>query len=168
MDMRTQLKANGFTKTLAAAVFGGLLVAASALLVAQAGPRGHGHGFGGHHMQRMMDEVGVSDLQREQITAVIDASKPQFKTLFKSMREGRKALKDVDPLNADYDSTVANQAEALAGVTREMVTLRAQVRKDIWQILDAEQRVKAEALKQERRERWREKRKDWKERKGQS
>lgn len=166
--MQTQRNSNGLMKILAAALFGGLLLAASALIVAQAGPRGHGHGFSGYHMQRVMDEVGVDDTQREQITAVIDAGKPQFKDLFKRMHEGRKILKDADPLAADYEATVAQQAENMAGVTREMVTLRAQLRQDIWAILDAEQRVKAEAVMEERRERWREKWRQWKDRKDKS
>lgn len=153
--MQTQSKGKGFMKTLIAAVFGGLMVAGATLAVSQAGPhhRGGHHGFGGKHMQRMMDEVGVNDLQREQITAAIDASKPQFKALFKQMRDSRKVLKSVDPLAADYDSTVAAQAETLATNTRDRVMLRAQLRQDIWQILDAEQRAKAEALQQEHRER---------------
>lgn len=134
-----------------------LLVAGGFMAVAQAGPKGHGHGFDGKHMQRMMDAVGVDDTQRAQITSIIEAKKPEFKSLFKRMRDSRKSLKGQDPLSAGFDNAVAIQAESLAATTREMVILRAQMRKDIWQVLNEEQRLKASELMEKKRERRREK-----------
>ncbi|GEM_PF-3027553 len=143
-------------------VLGAVLLAIFYMGSAQSHGKGfdgkRGHGGMQARMEKMMDEVGVSDEQRTQIRDVMERQHEKFKDVHLQMRTARKSLHQLDPLDGGYDAEVQRLAGEVAENSRQMTVLMADGRKQVWQILNEEQRAKAEQLKEDRRQKFRERR----------
>lgn len=142
-----------------------LMLTMATALFAMGAAHSHDKGPGGKRgggiearVEHMMDKVGASDEQRTQIRAVMDGQRDKFREVHDRMRSARKALHELDPLQSGYDGEVQRLAGEIGQASSDMTVLMADGRKQIWQVLNEEQRAKAAKLKDERREKFRERR----------
>ena len=144
------------TKTMTVAVLAACMVSAPAF-----SRPGHGgpHGIEGllhlsHHLERVAEELNVTDEQRDSIRAIIDAARPQFQEVGDSLRANRELIRTVSSPDAYDTEAVAILADEQGALVSQMVVLGAQTKVDVLSILTAEQREQLEDLREERGGRW--------------
>ena len=152
-----------------AAVSVAALVAASAFAAGpeRGGPPRDGrHGgmhMGGMHMdgmgmhprmlERMADELGLSDAQRQTIRGLYESARPAMQANREQLRQSAAQLRDVEPGSKDYQSTVERASRTAGELASRAVSDAAQLRAQVWAVLTPEQRVKAKQMRETMRER---------------
>ena len=133
-----------------------------AVAVAWAGPGGPGpRGAMGEEMLfRMLDRLDLSPEQRATVEGIVDSYRPRMKALREAVRENRKSLANSSPDDADYASVVAEASQAAATNAGELVNLSAALRGEVHAVLTEEQRAEARQLREEFRERVKQRRQD--------
>lgn len=123
------------------------------------GPRMGGHrmrggpGMRGERMMRMVRELGLTPEQRTQVRGLMEAAQPKMQELRGQIRAQDQKLRDADPNAKGYDAAVASSAKRVGELSAQLVQQRAQLRKQVWQVLTPEQRAKAEAKRAEAKKR---------------
>lgn len=117
------------------------LLAGAGVTLAQGPDHGHGHFHRGPHMGRMLDSINATDAQRDRIKAIMDSNKAQAKADFRQIAETRRALRDLDPTDSNYNSDVARLADQLAQATRQATVDKAAIRAQVEAVLTPEQRA---------------------------
>jgi len=115
------------------------------------GPGAHGHRGGiAARLMRVADEIGLTQDQKDEIRAILEANKPQAQALRTDMRSTLKALDEAIEGGADNDTIaeLAIEAHALRGEARE---LKQAVRKEIGAVLTPEQKAQLKEMRAERR-----------------
>jgi Spy/CpxP family protein refolding chaperone len=95
----------------------------------------------------MLDpQIGLTEAQRDQIKAIGDSHKDEWKALADRERASRDAVNDA--INADtVDDGVIRQKSADASfVDADMAVARAHARAEVFQILTAEQKTKVKEM----------------------
>ncbi|MFO1428143.1 MAG: Spy/CpxP family protein refolding chaperone [Steroidobacteraceae bacterium] len=123
------------------------------------GPPGMGMGMG--MMGRGMNEhfaqvLGLSDAQRQKIRAAYEAARPGMQQLRERARQNAEKLRSAKPGDKNYDSVVAEVARSAGEIASQMVRDGAKLRAQVWSELTPEQRIKAEALRDDMRLRMKE------------
>ena len=139
------------------------LIAASALVLAISGSA---LAAGGHHAKgaeiipkRAMKQLSLTDQQKDQVKAIIEAAKQQFDGEKGTRKQARQQLEALTNTSASFDETKARELIAQqqqAHMERQIAHLKA--KHDIWNILTDEQKAKLEELKENHKERMQEKR----------
>lgn len=109
------------------------------------GHRGHGDMLGG--MVRVLRRLDLSSEQRDQVHAILDAARPQFKTHADAMRAGREQLRELSPAKFD-EAAVRAIAQNQAKEMTEMIVLSQKVRSQIYAVLTPEQQSKLAEMRQ--------------------
>lgn len=124
------------------------------------GPRmpGRGmHGPGGHRgpdrMMRMARELGFTPEQRTKLRGLMDAARPRMDELRSQIRAQRTKLREADPDAKGYDALVASTSKRIGELTAQREQQRAQLQRQVWQLLTPEQRTKAGSMKAEAKKR---------------
>ena len=144
-----------------------LAIAAS---TASAGPhRGHGGPHGGpgdgmgmgmgmgmlfhvaRHIERVADELGVTDAQRDEIRSILDGAREQARPMADALRDNRQALMDASAPESYDDALVAQLADAQGDLISQMIVLKSRTRANVLTVLTPEQRTQLEAMREERR-----------------
>lgn len=128
------------------------------------GPGGPGPGMN-PGLGRMARELGITDVQREQIKAVMEQHRTEFQVIQERARTARSALHAAVTADVVDEGLVREKSAALAAVQADRAILGARVRSEVFNLLTPEQQAKAKELRaqaeqrqQERRERMRERR----------
>ncbi|TLS67203.1 periplasmic heavy metal sensor [Mariprofundus erugo] len=130
----------------------GLIVAISAVAallcanVAYACPPGGPDG-NGPYMQRMADELKLTDQQRQQFDKIHNDSREEGKSMHEAMRMNHDAMRKLDPAASDYHKRLAALAEEKGELVKQMTIHRGEVRARMHAILTPEQRKIAAELK---------------------
>jgi periplasmic protein CpxP/Spy len=160
MNIRT-LKITGIAAIALAAV-----VAGSAIIVAQGGPR-HWGGFGrgwGHGME--FRQLGLTAEQRAQMQSIRERHQAELRELSEKRRAAFKAQQDaVEAVPAD-EATIRAKASELASVESDFAVLRSRIHTELFQVLTPEQQAKAKELRAEREKRRAERAERFKARRG--
>jgi Spy/CpxP family protein refolding chaperone len=121
------------------------------------GPMGGGPDF---HMfgQRMAEHLDLDEQQRSDIQVIRESYQGEFETLRQAMRDNREALHDAAESGSDQD--VQRLAEAQGEYMAQTIVLGIRMRGEIDSVLTEEQRQAAK----DHMERFRERRKEFKER----
>ena len=144
-------------------------VAAAGTVQANPFHKGQGDGFRGgpmngptevdrvlqlaHRLERVAEQIGLSEEQRDAIHAVVDEARPQLRDLGGEMRANRDELREASsPENYD-PGAVSALATAQGELIARGIVLGAQVRFDVLAVLTPDQREQLEALRGERRRR---------------
>jgi len=106
---------------------------------------------GEHGMQRMADELKLSDQQRQQFKSIHSEGRDAGKAMHEAMRLNRDALQKLDPDAKDYSRQVGRLAEEKGELVKQMVIERSKERARIHAMLTPEQREKAAAFKRDSR-----------------
>lgn len=111
--------------------------------------------------------LNLSDTQREQIKAVMDAHKGEFDAQMQKAGPARKALNDAVMSESFNEATVRQKAADLATAEADGAVLRAKVFSEVWALLTPEQQTKARELKAQTAQRIGERREQFEQRRGQ-
>lgn len=123
---------------------------------------------GGHHrehnpekrMEKMLDAVDASAEQRAAIHGVLEAQKPNRQALREQSREVHKQARTLDPLSGDYLQQVEVIAQRKGELSAEHFRQRALLRQQVAMNLTETQRAKLAEMKEQRRQRYEEKRRE--------
>ena len=125
----------------------------------------HGHGpgmdsmfggFGPGGINRMGDQLGLSSEQRQSIKGIMDAARPQMQTLHESMRTNAEKLRSVQPDDANYATVVQQVSQAAGELASRMVTEGSQLRTQVYNVLNKEQKQKLPQVQAQMQEQARE------------
>lgn len=122
------------------------LILSTALVLAAASPavlaQPHGGGFGGRQMAELLDDVGASDAQRQQIEAIFKAAREELRG---QMQEGRAQRQQMMKLwaapNIDAAGMEALRRQQLQAHDRSSARMQ-QAFIDAGRVLTPEQRTK--------------------------
>ncbi len=136
-----------------------IIAAAAGLAVGAAAMPVHGHGKGAmhpagafeggmmlQHITRILHRLDLSDGQRENIHAILEAARPEFQERMESLRAARHELWNLDP--AAFDETrVRELARSHTEEMVELMVLGQKVRSQVWAQLTPEQREEAAEMR---------------------
>jgi protein CpxP len=119
------------------------------------GRRGHRGGFFGA-------ELGITDEQRTQIRAIMEAEHAKNATLHQQLADNHRAMREATKAGRFDEAQVRTLAQQRAALQTEMTVARARIQAAIFNtVLTAEQKAKLEQLeaeratkRAERKERW--------------
>lgn len=137
--------------TSSAALMAALAIAGTAI----AAPGGPGMGQrDGKRVERMLDAVDATDLQRAEVQTVMDELKPRRKALGQQLREANRTLRQADATAPGFAALADGQAQSIGQLTTQRVRLQSETRSRIAAILTPDQRAslaKIRAAKMEKR-----------------
>lgn len=150
-------------RTFVVATVAALAAVPVSLAFAQAGPggkwghrgpgarveRGIGHdGFGrGFGMGVALGRLNLTDQQREAIKTIREGHKPEFEALRQRTRTAREAMHTAMKAEIVDENAVRAASGQLGDVRTEQAVLQARIRNEVWNVLTAEQKAEANALK---------------------
>lgn len=117
------------------------------------GLRGPGGRHGADMMLRVARELGLTPEQRTAMRGIMQAARPKMDELRGQIRAQKLKLREADPNAKDYDAVVASGAKRIGELTAQRVQMRAQLKRQAWQLLTPEQRAKAAAMQAEAKKR---------------
>ena len=104
-------------------------------------------GRGVERMMRMARELGLSPEQRNQLRGLMQAARPKMEDLRGQIRAETRKIRDADPGAKGFDALVASSSKRVGELTAQLVQQRAQMQRQVWQMLTPEQRTKADVMK---------------------
>ncbi len=102
--------------------------------------------------------IDVTDEQRAEIEAILDAHRAEARPLATQERATRRELADLVRSGAWDEATLTTLAERQGELTTQRIVLGAHGAADLLAVLNDEQRAELEALREARREQFRERR----------
>ena len=131
------------------------------------GPGGQGGPRGPMGLIPGLRALNLTDTQREQIKAVMDAHKGEFDGQMEKAGPARKALNDAVMAETFDEATVRQKATDLATAEADGAVLRAKVFSEVWALLTPEQQTRARELKAQAEQRMGQMRQQFEQRRGQ-
>ena len=107
------------------------------------GPCGGPFGMIGQEL-RMLD---LSDVQRQQVRAILDSHKDELKAIGDRMQTARKALHDAITADAVDETAIRTKAADVALVDADAAVLHAKMHAAVFAVLTPEQQQKAKELR---------------------
>jgi len=108
------------------------------------GPRGR------HHLDGMpraiMEELNLSDDQKEQIRSIFEAERSNIQPLFEELRAGRDRFRSLNRDGEYNEDQVRDLAAKQASIIAEMMVTRQRIKSRISAILTPDQRGEAEKM----------------------
>ena len=95
----------------------------------------------------------LTDAQRQQVKATMDAHKATFDAQRDKLVAAHKALNDAVTAGTFDEATVRQKAADLSVIDADGAVLRAKVYSEVWALLTPEQQTKAKAMQSQRAER---------------
>jgi Spy/CpxP family protein refolding chaperone len=108
---------------------------------------------GAERMMRLSRELGLTPEQRTKVRGLMEASRPKMEELQGQIRAQRLKLREADPDAKGHDALVASTSKRIGELTAQREQQRAQLRRQVWQLLTPEQRAKAGAKRAEAKKR---------------
>jgi len=108
---------------------------------------------GVERMMRMSRELGFTPEQRTKARGLMEASRPKMEELRGQLRAQRLKLREADPNAKGYDALVASTSKRIGELSAQREQQRAELRRQVWQLLTPEQRAKADTKKAEAKKR---------------
>ena len=114
------------------------------------GPGGPGR-FGGPGgpmgmLPMLGPQIGLTDAQRDQIKAIADTHKDEWKTLLDRGRAAHTALDDVIAADAIDEAAIRQKSAEAAAVEADVAVARAHAHAEVWQILTADQKTQVKTM----------------------
>ncbi len=105
-------------------------------------PGGHhgGKGPGMFRMERMMEELDLSETQRAEVERIHEQGRSAMKAHGKSFRAGRRAMRELIEADSFDEAAVRALAESQSAARVEMAVQHARDRHAIWKLLTPAQR----------------------------
>jgi Spy/CpxP family protein refolding chaperone len=108
-----------------------------------------GAGMAGH-LDKLAALLNLTDDQKTQVKTIFQTSLDQAKPLFTQMRDNRKAIETLvkSGTTENFDQQLQALANTQAGLTSQMTVIYAKGMAQVWNLLTADQRQKADQLHQ--------------------
>jgi periplasmic protein CpxP/Spy len=106
-----------------------------------------GHARPGFALEKIADELNLSNEQRAQIKKILEGEKTTIQSLIKTARQTREQLKDLGTNGAYNEARVEELAARQAETTRQLIVEKEKTKAAIFAVLTPEQRTKAAELK---------------------
>ena len=140
-----------------------LAVFSTAALAERGGPPGlfgGGHGFpgAGLMLEHMADHLDLDDAQRDAVSNILEAAKPEIQALRERARANRDALEALDANDAGYSTELNNIAISNGELATEGTLLFTRIRTEVHAVLTDEQIAKLERSKERMKKRFQERR----------
>jgi Spy/CpxP family protein refolding chaperone len=91
-------------------------------------------------------QIGLTDTQRDQVKAIADAHKDEWKTLLDRGRAAHMALDDVITADAIDEAAIRQKSAEAAAVDADVAVARAHAHAEVWQILTADQKAQVKTM----------------------
>jgi len=120
-------------------------------------------------LERMADELGLTDAQRAKIKAAFETARPESQKLREQMRDAYKSMRGLDAADPQYLTKANDVAKRIGELTTRLMVQGSQLRNTVWTTLTPEQRAKLTERMTTMRDRMRERmegRHGWGERHG--
>ena len=115
------------------------------------GPGGRGGPGGPMGMLPMLGrQIDLTDAQKDQIKAIADSHKEDWKSLADRARAAHGALNQAVSVDTVDETLIRQRSADAAAVDADMAVARARVHAEVWQILTPEQKTKLKSLHTER------------------
>ena len=98
-------------------------------------------------IQRMASRLDLAETQRQLLSNIMEAARPEFAALRDAARENREAIHALDVDDPDYGAALQNLAAKSGRLAAELTLLTGRVRGELAAILTDEQRATLEARK---------------------
>lgn len=98
-------------------------------------------------LEKIADELGLSDEQRAQIKQILETEKAKIQSLTENARATHNQLKDLGTNGVFNEEQVSQLAAQQAETTRQLIIEKERTKAAIFAVLTPEQRTKAAALK---------------------
>ncbi len=140
-----------------------LAVFSTAALAERGGPPGlfgGGHGLpgAGLMLEHMADHLDLDDAQRDAVSNILEAAKPEIQALRERARANRDALEALDANDAGYSTELNNIAISNGELATEGTLLFTRIRTEVHAVLTDEQIAKLERSKERMKKRFQERR----------
>ena len=94
-------------------------------------------------------EIGLTDAQRDQVKAIAESHKADWRTLAERARTVHIALNEAVTASPIYEALIRQKSSEVAAVDADMAVARAHAYAEVFQLLTPEQKEKVKARKQE-------------------
>jgi periplasmic protein CpxP/Spy len=111
------------------------------------GPGGPGGPIG--MLPMLGREINLTDAQRDQIKAIADSHKDDWKAIFDRERTAREALNAAITADAVNDALVRQKSAEVAAVEADAAVARAHAYAEVSQILTADQKARLKEMRQQ-------------------
>lgn len=129
--------------------------------------KGHGYGKGMDALHKRMEQLDLSDSQKQELAALLRMYQPRFKDLQKRGAAGRQQLFRTAPGAPEYSALVDEVAAEAARTASEVVVLLGELQSNAYALLTPEQQQKWQTLKLDGLERYKQRRQQWSEKRQQ-
>jgi len=141
---------NVLTATLLTA--GAVLTAAAAMSVASAaeqaaatqpppGPEGRNH-----NPWHLLGKLDLSAAQKQQIKDILDAARPQMRSLHQQLQANALILRQTQPTDPNYANIASQASQTHGSLTAQMMAQRAEMRAQVFKVLTPAQQTQLAAL----------------------
>ncbi len=136
-----------------------LAVFSTAALAERGGPPGlfgGGHGFPGPGLmlEHMADHLDLDEAQRNAVSNIFEAARPEIEALREKARANREALEALDVNDAAYSTELNNIAISNGELATEGTLLFTRIRSEVHAVLTDEQIAKLERGKERMKRRF--------------
>ena len=139
--------------------FAGVAAMAAGMAFAQAPanpavqpPAGHHMARRGQFRQRMMQQLNLSEAQKQEAKGIFEQARATAKPVREELRQNREAM--AAAVKANDTARIHTLAAKQAGLQAKLVEVRADAMAKFYAKLTPEQRAKAEQLHQQMKQRW--------------
>lgn len=117
---------------------------------------GGGPGFGNpeYMLEHMADYLDLDDAQRQTVSNIIEAHKPEIQALREQARSNRETLESLDQADPAYETTLNNVALSNGELATQGTLLTTRLKTEISAVLTDEQREKLERGKERMKRRF--------------
>ncbi len=108
----------------------------------------HGHFSADRIFSHLADRLDLSDSQRSQVREILKAHRSAILAQLRTQRDARRALHAAVRANPVDEGAIRAKAEDLGRVEGDGAVLLAQIRSEVWTVLNDEQKTRVETFHQ--------------------
>jgi periplasmic protein CpxP/Spy len=152
ISIRNLLKASLLTAGTVLTAATNLSIASAADVAATEQPPPPPGPHGGHHggPWHMLEKLGLSAAQKDQIKQIMSAAHPQMQTLHDQMRANSLKLEQTQPTDPNYANISAQVSQTHGTLSAQMMSQRADIRGQVFRVLTPAQQAQLTTLEAQR------------------
>lgn len=124
---------------------------------AQIGKDGNRRRFGHRGFERMAQKLNLTDEQKEQVDKITEATRAQVQPLMESLRENHQKLEALSASGEFNEQQVHAIADEQGKLNALLIVEKERAKAQIFQILTTEQREQAKQMKEQMKNRFKDK-----------
>jgi Spy/CpxP family protein refolding chaperone len=114
-------------------------------------PERQGHPFRGQMRQRFMQALNLTDAQKQQAKAIFQQARETSKPIREQLKANREAM--AQAVKSDDQKEIRKLSQTEGSLIGQLIANRAEAKAKFYKLLTPEQRVKADQLHQQFRQR---------------